>query len=323
MDMTEIIDPIQDELESTKAILREALTSNVDLVSELARYTVAMKGKLLRPVLVLLSAKACGTVSGETMRAAAGLELIHVATLIHDDVVDGSEMRRGVPCLHSIWSSKTSILMGDFLLSQAFSLFVSIGSKPTLDILARATVRLSNGAIHQIEQSGLLQAEEDIYMDVIGDKTASLFSAACEIGAVCNGEQGEVRRRMAAFGEQLGLAFQITDDILDYEGRQEEMGKPAGADLMDKTLTLPLISAMNTAPPAESEQIRKLVEGDMNPAQWQTVRSFIHAHNGIGYSATKAQAHAEQARRELEYLAPTPSRQSLRDIVSYAVNRRE
>ncbi len=323
MEMTEIIDPIRGELETTRTILREALASDVDLVSELAQYTVAMKGKLLRPTLVLLSAKACGTVSEGAMKAAAGLELIHVATLIHDDVVDGSQMRRGMPCLHSIWSSKTSILMGDYLLSQAFSLLVTIGSQPTLDILARATVRLSNGAIHQLEQSGLLQTGEDVYMNVIGDKTASLFSAACEMGPVCNGEQDDVRRRMASFGEHLGLAFQITDDILDYEGREEEMGKPSGSDLRDKHLTLPLIYALNTAPPAESRKIRKLVEGDLNPEQWQQVRSFIHAYDGIGYSTRKAEAHADQARHELDCLDLVPARQSLRNVVAHAVNRRE
>ena len=322
MEMKDIVHPIREELEGTKQVLKDTLASEVALVSEMAQYIVALKGKLLRPILVLLSTKACGQVPEEAMRAAAGLELIHVATLIHDDIVDESDMRRGMPAIHSMWSNRASILMGDYLLSHAFSLFVGIGSQPTLDILAKATVRLSSGEIHQIQQSDGLDTAEDVYFKVIGDKTASLFSAGCEMGPVFVKKNGALQETMAAFGENLGLAFQITDDILDFEGTEEETGKPSGSDLRGKHLTLPLIHALESAPQAERQDIEKMIENDISTSEWQQVRSFIRSFGGIEYAASKAEEFARQARIGMESLRDSPAKEALMNLVAHSVSRR-
>lgn len=321
MEMKAIIGPIREELEATKQVLHDTLESEVALVSDMARYIVALKGKMLRPILVLLSTKACGEVADGAMKAAAGLELIHVATLIHDDIVDESEVRRGMPALHSLWSSRASILMGDYLLSHAFSLFVGIRSQETLDILARATVRLSSGEIHQIQQSGGLETAEEVYFKVIGDKTASLFTAGCEMGPVfTNGDDG-LRRKMAAFGENLGLAFQITDDILDFEGTEEETGKPPGSDLRGKHLTLPLIYALRSASPDEAKQIEKVIEDDNWTEKWQQILDFIRTHGGVEYASQKAGEYAQRAGDQLTGLSDSPAKEALLNLVSYAVRR--
>jgi octaprenyl-diphosphate synthase len=323
MEMKEIIGPIREELEGTKHVLHDTLESEVALVSEMARYIVALKGKMLRPILVLLSTKACGEVPEGAMRAAAGLELIHVATLIHDDVVDESDVRRGKPVLHSVWSSRASILMGDYLLSHAFSLFVGIRSQEILDILAKATVRLSSGEIHQIQQSEDMDTAEDVYLKVIGDKTASLFTAGCEMGPIFTVGEDGLRGRMATFGEYLGLAFQITDDILDVEGTEEETGKPPGSDLKGKHLTLPLIHAIKSAPADESAQIEKAIEDDTVTEEWQKIRSFIRSYGGIEYATAKAREYAQRAGDQLSCLRDSPAKEALMHLVSYSIRRRK
>ena len=322
MEMKAIIDPIRGELEGTKRVLKDTLASEVALVSEMAQYIVALRGKLLRPILVLLSTKACGDVPEGAMKAAAGLELIHVATLIHDDVVDESDMRRGRPTVHSMWSSRASILLGDYLLSHAFSLFVGLGSQQTLEILAEATVRLSSGELHQIQQSEGLETAEEVYFKVIGDKTASLFSAGCEMGPVFVKKEGRLRQTMAAFGENLGLAFQITDDILDFEGTEEETGKPSGSDLRGKHLTLPLIYALDSAPQAEGDEIKRIIEHDVSEGEWQRVRSFIRSYGGIAYATSRAGEFAQRAKNELESLQDSPAKKALMNLVAHSVSRR-
>ncbi|UCE18478.1 MAG: polyprenyl synthetase family protein [Gemmatimonadota bacterium] len=320
--MKDIIFPIREELEGTKRVLKETLASEVALVSEMAQYIVALKGKFLRPILVLLSTKVCGNVPDEAMRAAAGLELIHVATLIHDDVVDESEMRRGELSVHSIWSSRASILMGDYLLSHAFSLFVGIRSQLILDILARATVRLSSGEIHQIQQSEGLETAEEIYFKVIADKTASLFAAGCEMGPILAEGDTHLRRTMAEFGENLGLAFQITDDILDFEGTEKETGKPSGSDLRGKHLTLPLIRALETASQSEARKIKALIEKEIDTRGWEHVRSFIRTHGGLEYAASKAKEYAQRAAALVKGLDDSPAKSALMNLVSLSVHRR-
>lgn len=322
MEMNEIINPIREELEGTKQVLKDTLASEVALVSEMAQYLVALKGKFLRPILVLLSTKACGKVTEQAMKAAAGLELIHVATLIHDDVVDGSEKRRGKLTVHSVWSNRASILMGDYLLSHAFSLFVGIGSQQILEILARTTVRLSSGEIHQIQQSEDMETAEEVYFKMIADKTASLFSAGCEMGPVFGHRDRDLRETMAAFGENLGLAFQITDDILDFEGTEEETGKPSGSDLREKHLTLPLIHALTDAPSSEAETIKKMIENDVAAEKWDRVRSFIRSHGGLEYAHSKAKEYAQRAGNLLESLDDSTARAALFKVVSYSIDRR-
>ena len=322
MEMKKIIDPIREDLEGTKQILKDALASEVSLVSDMAGYIVALRGKFLRPILVLLSTKACGPVSEGAKKAAAGLELIHVATLIHDDVVDDSDLRRGMPAIHSVWSSRASVLMGDYLLSHAFSLFVEIQSQQALEVLAQATVRLSSGEIHQIQQSEDLETAEAIYFRVIADKTASLFSAGGEMGSILAQGNSGLRKTMAEFGENLGLAFQITDDILDFEGTEEETGKPLGSDLREKHLTLPLIHALSAAPTTEADAIKAVLDDDITSEKWQRVLSFIKSHGGLEYAASKARAYAQRAGDLVEVLHDSPVKTALKHLVSHSIHRR-
>jgi octaprenyl-diphosphate synthase len=320
--LKDIYEPIQGEIDRVEEVLRQELAHDNPFVGRLLDHAARFQGKRVRPALLLHCAHVLGGVTDLHIALGAAVEMIHNATLIHDDVVDGSDMRRGMPSLHSVWSDKASILMGDYLLSKAFSLLVDIGSQETMNILAKATVRLSSGEIHQIQQSTTMETAEKLYFKVISDKTASLFSAGCEMGPVFSNGGGGMRKAMASFGEWVGMAFQITDDILDFEGTEEETGKPPGIDLREKHLTLPLIHALNTAPAEEAGRMKDILKNELSAEQWHKVRLFITQYGGIDYSARRADEFAGQARTELACLHDSPAKESLVKVVSHSISRR-
>ena len=252
-----VTSPISENLIRFEEVYRESLHSDVKLINTIIRYISRKKGKQLRPRLCLLSAGLCGEPTENTYRAAALIEMIHVATLIHDDVVDDANLRRGWPSINRVWKNKLSILVGDFMFSKALTNMIHLKDFDALDILSSTAERLSQGEIQQIEKAIKKNMTEKIYYQMVSDKTASLFSAACKLGVMTVTEDNDKREALAKFGEKFGLVFQIKDDLLDITGNVEGLGKPAGFDLKKNILTLPLIYLFENLPASEVKVVKR------------------------------------------------------------------
>jgi octaprenyl-diphosphate synthase len=253
--------PVETELRVFDGFFREAMQSKIGLVDLIARYIIRQKGKRLRPILVFLSAQLCGGTNERTYRGATLVEILHTATLVHDDVVDDADTRRGLASINAVWKNKVAVLMGDYLLSRGLLLALEHKEYFFLHSTSRAVRRMSEGELLQIQRSRQLDMDEETYLRVIGDKTASLFTTCTEIGAASATEDEELRNRMASYGENVGMAFQIKDDLLDYQGRRSIIGKPTGLDLKEKKLTLPMIYALRHGQPKDVRQVLKFVKG--------------------------------------------------------------
>lgn len=280
-------------------------------------------GKRFRPTLVLLTAKAFGPMTEEAILGAVVVELIHTATLIHDDSVDKSLVRRGLPTVNSAWNDDVAILMGDYLYSKAFSILVKNRMYGAMDLLAEATHRMSQGELRQVEQKNRLDLTEAEYMRVIEEKTAFLMSAGCELGALAVGADVEAQRTLRRFGHAVGLAFQITDDIFDYLGAETVIGKAMGSDLDGGKITLPLIDALRNAPDRDRRDMVELIRNrEFRNGHWADVVRFVTENGGVSYSQARSVELVERAESELWRIPDTDARESLRDAVRYAVTRR-
>src|SRR5512143_2744738 len=303
MDVATIIAPIRAELDLFEERFRESMKTRVGLVNTIARYLVRQKGKRVRPAVVLLSAGACGGINERTYRAAALVELLHTATLVHDDVVDEADTRRGLASINAIWKNKIAVLMGDYLLSKGLLLSLDNDDFRFLQITSRAVKRMSEGELHQIQKSRKLDMDESTYLAIIGDKTASLLSTCCEIGATSATSDPDHQRRLRDYGELVGLAFQIRDDILDFTGRRSITGKPTGLDLSEKKLTLPLIHALREAPRAEAREILATIRNGGKKMKVDRVLEFVRSYQGIDYACGRAR---EFSARAVDLLTPFP-----------------
>jgi octaprenyl-diphosphate synthase len=279
------------------------------------------KGKRIRPLLVLLSAKACsGTTTEITQRAAALVELLHTATLVHDDVVDDAEERRGVFSLNALWKNKIAVLMGDFLLSRGLLLSLEHNDYTILHTLSDAVRRMSEGELLQIEKSRLLDIDEETYFRIISDKTASLIAACTKSGTVSVSDDETLIERMHQFGETLGLAFQIRDDLFDF--RTEDAGKPIGIDLQEKKMTLPLIVALRSAEKSERKRILKIVDQDEKSRNdLETISTFVTEHGGIDYARDRMESLANEAKSYLADLPPSDARAALVGLTEFVIER--
>ena len=314
--VAEPLDEFQDRLEA-------AFTCDVHLVGSVGAHLHRAYGKRFRPTLLLLSAKAFGRVTEEAILGAVVVELIHTATLIHDDSVDKSLLRRGLPTVNSVWNNDVAILMGDYLYSKAFSILVSHRMYDAMDLLAEATHRMSQGELRQIEQKNRLDLTEGEYLRVIEEKTAVLMSAGCELGAGAAGASAEQRALLCRYGMAVGLAFQITDDLFDYLGTESVIGKANGTDLEGGKITLPLINSLRNAPEAERRRMESLIRsGDYRNGHWGEVVRFVTEHGGVAYSGARSEELAQRALAQLATIPPTPSRDALQEAVRYAVTRR-
>lgn len=314
--------PIAHELELFDQRMDDALRADVELAHEIARYMAALQGKRLRPTLALLSARAVGYEDERAIDAAVAVEMIHAATMIHDDVVDAASMRRGRPSVGSAWSGQLAVLMGDFLLSRALCILVGLDNLPALGAVARATERLSIGEIHEIQIGRQLDTSQDSYFRMVSDKTASLITASVQMGPILAQAAPRVIDAMGAYGEALGTAFQIADDILDFTGNAATLGKPVGIDLREGKITLPLILALERAPAPVRQSINRLMKCDhKSNAEWHRLVDFVNEHAGVAAAQQCASQHAETARRALHELAPSPAREALEFAVRRAVER--
>jgi octaprenyl-diphosphate synthase len=313
--------PVDSELREFGEFFRESMRSSVGLIDLIARYIVRQKGKRVRPILVFLSAKACGEVNGSTYRAATLVEILHTATLIHDDVVDDADTRRGLASINAVWKNKVAVLMGDYLLSRGLLLSLESNDHYFLRCTSNAVKRMSEGELLQIQKSRQLNIDEETYLKIIADKTASLLSTCTEIGAASTTQDPHLRGRMRDFGEHVGIAFQIRDDLLDYLGRKSVIGKPTGIDLKEKKLTLPLIYALSKGSRSDAKQALRVVKNGARRKDVQWVIDFVKSAGGIDYAIGKAGEYSSLARNDLESVPNSPSKEALLHFVNFVVER--
>lgn len=321
MNLDAIIGPIDAELDRFDEEFRGAMRSKVAFVDMIARYIVKQKGKRIRPSLVLLTAKACGAINDSTYRGASLVEILHTATLIHDDVVDDADTRRGFASINAVWKNKIAVLMGDYMLAKGLLLSLDNNDFQFLKITSDAVRRMSEAEILQIAKSKDLDLDEATYLSIISDKTASLLSTCTQIGAASVSRDEELIVRMRRFGENLGMVFQIKDDLLDYTGRKSITGKPTGLDLKEKKLTLPLIHSFTMAPRSQSKQILKIIRSGASKKELQNIVEFAHEFGGIDYATKRAEEYSDIAREALQPLPPSPSKDALVEFVSFVMER--
>jgi len=323
MELGTIAKPVEESLVDFRKYFRDSMRSQVLLLNIVVRYLLRQKGKQVRPMLVLLSADLAGGVSSRTHVAAAMVELLHTATLVHDDVVDESDERRGLPSINAVWKNKVAVLMGDYLLSRGLLVAVENNEYGFLKISSDTVKRMSEGELLQIQKSRRLDIDESEYFRIISDKTASLIGACCELGAASATDDPQVRSIFRQYGENVGMAFQIRDDIFDYISTSSAIGKPIGNDLKERKLTLPLIHAMMQAPRKESRQIIALIRrGRESKQRSSIVREFVTKHGGLAYAERMALEYCDRARAAVEACPDTPSKRSLLDFVEFALKRK-
>jgi len=294
-----VTSPINDYIIRFEKVYTQSLHSDVKLINTIIRYISRKKGKQLRPRLCLLSAKLCGEPTENTYRAAALIEMIHVATLIHDDVVDDADLRRGWPSVNRVWKNKLSILVGDFMFSKALTNMIHLKDFDALDILSSTAQRLSQGEIQQIEKAIKKNMTEEVYYQMVSDKTASLFSAACKLGVMTVTEDNDKREALAKFGEKFGLVFQIKDDLLDITGNVEGLGKPAGFDLKKNILTLPLIHLFEKLDSSDSKRVKRQLRNHVKKSELREIRMLIENHGGIQFAEKQIDRLSKEAQDEL------------------------
>ena len=316
-----IKEPVGAELKTFDRFFREAMRSKVGLVDVIARYIIRQKGKRVRPLLVLLSAKVCGEINQSTYRAATLVEILHTATLVHDDVVDDADTRRGLASINAVWKNKVAVLMGDYLLSRGLLIALESNDYYFLHSTSNAVKRMSEGELLQIQKSRQLNIDEETYLKIIADKTASLFSTCTDIGAASATDDTNRKDLMRSFGESVGMAFQIRDDLLDYDGRKSIIGKPTGIDIKEKKLTLPLIHALQLGPRKDARQALRIVKNGAKRKDVDWVIDFVKATGGIEYAFAKAEHYASLARQNLTPFQESPAKNSLLQFVDFVMER--
>ena len=311
---------LAEDLASVDRALRQSLDSDVALIREVADYIIAGGGKRLRPALLVLSARACGYPGGDQYTLAAVVEMIHTATLLHDDVVDESQLRRGHATANARFGNSASVLVGDFLYSRAFQLMVSLGSVRILEILSNATNVIAEGEVLQLINAGNPDIDEASYLGVIQRKTAKLFEAAAQLGAVLADCGPDYEARLARYGMHLGTAFQLVDDILDYSGDINAIGKNLGDDLAEGKMTLPLIRAIEVGTPDEAAIIRNAITGG-RLTEFRPVLEVLARTGALDHARACAQRESDAAVACVSALPATPHRENLLELASFAVRR--
>ncbi|PIU45455.1 MAG: polyprenyl synthetase [Ignavibacteriales bacterium CG07_land_8_20_14_0_80_59_12] len=297
------------------------MRSKVAVVDTVARYLVKQKGKRIRPILVLLSASVSGGINESTYRAASLVEILHTATLVHDDVVDNADTRRGILSVNAIWKNKVAVLMGDYFLARGLLLSLENDDFKFLKTISNTVRRMSEGELLQIQKTRKLDINEETYLRIIGDKTASLIATCAELGAQSATADESAHSSLRAFGENLGIAFQIRDDVLDFVGKSSLLGKPVGGDLKEKKITLPLIHALRSSTSAEGQRIIGLIKNGAKAKDVSAVVKFVSDHGGIEYSEARAEAYAADAKAALGAFPESPGKGSLINLIDFVVTR--
>ena len=309
------------ELKTFEKKFGEAVKSETLLLDTIMNYIIKRKGKQLRPMFVLLSAKLHGEINESTYRAAALVELLHTATLVHDDVVDDSLERRSFFSINALWNKKVAVLVGDYLLSKGLLLATSHNDFRHLHLLSDAVKQMSEGELLQLQKTRKLNLNEEIYFEIIRNKTASLLSSACAVGAFSTSKDENITAKMKMFGEKVGIAFQIKDDLFDYG--KEDIGKPTGNDIKEKKLTLPLIYTLNKVPASTKRKLIYIIKNEnKNPQKVKFVIDTVTEAGGIKYASEKMNTYRDDALEILNSFPENPVRNSMEELVRFTTDRK-
>ncbi len=320
MEIDDVYTLIKSDMDAVNNTIKQRLYSEVVLINQISHHIINSGGKRLRPVLVLLSARAMGYQEKHHIDLAAIIEFIHTATLLHDDVVDSSELRRGQETANALWGNEASVLVGDFLYSRSFQMMVDVGNMRVMEILAGTTNTIAEGEVLQLLNCNDADTTEERYITVIHYKTAKLFEAASQLGAVISGSSPELEQALVKYGMHLGTAFQLVDDMLDYSAPAEEIGKNAGDDLAEGKPTLPLIYAMHNGTAEQASIVRQAIEqGSLEDID--RIREVIETTDAIAYTAETARKEASMAKAALERVPDSPYKQALITLADFSVNR--
>ncbi len=314
---------LTNDMDAVNALIRDRMASrHAPRIPEVTAHLVEAGGKRLRPMLTLASADLCGYDGGYHVHLAATVEFIHTATLLHDDVVDESQQRRGRPTANLLWDNKSSVLVGDYLFARAFQLMVEPGNLRVLDILSNAAAVIAEGEVLQLSAARDLKTDEDIYLQVVRGKTAALFSAATQVGGVISGVPESQIKALYDYGDALGIAFQIVDDLLDYQGDSSATGKNLGDDFRERKLTLPVIKAIAQADETERAFWRRTIEkGDQRAGDLDHALALLNAHGALDATRQDAVAWTDKAKTAMQALPDHPVRRMLIDLADYVVAR--
>ena len=313
----------RNDLEKIEVELSENLKPYLDLVSEVARHILFAGGKRLRPLLLVLSARICGYHEDYAKTVSTALEYLHAATLLHDDIIDDAILRRGKTVAHSLYGNATTVLVGDFLLARALAICADSGKIKVIHIISDLTENMSTGEVHQLMRKGDVSLTEDEYLEVIRRKTAVLFQAACTVSAVIADAPEEKVKALSDFGYNLGIAFQMVDDLFDYTMDTTDLGKEIGADLREGKLTLPVIHALKQANPSDRDQMIKIIKNEaFTVDEFNILVDLLKKNDGIAYTQKKAAFCIEKAKAALSIFEPSKTKDSLFDIANYALARR-
>lgn len=320
--LKEITAPIFEDIKLFEQEFREALHSEVRLVNTIGKYILRHKGKHIRPILTILASRICGSPTLNSYRAAAMIELLHIATLVHDDVVDEAEKRRGFLSINRVWKNKVAVLMGDFILSKALIRMVGLKNFEAQELISATAELLSAGEILQIEKSLTRGMTEEVYYDMIFKKTASLIATSCELGAVTTSGKDKDREAMRTYGARLGMAFQVKDDLFDLLGKEKDTGKDMGADVKKNMVTLPLIHTYSTLTKVESRQVKRIMAlKNKSSKDLRNLREMVDSAGGFEYAYGKIDEFSNQAIDAIAPYPDSPYKQSMVDLISYNIHR--
>ncbi|AJE02919.1 polyprenyl synthetase family protein [Geobacter pickeringii] len=315
---------VGEDLKNVELQFRKDLESDVYLIRKVGEYVLASGGKRIRPALLLLSSKLCGYQGDRHVPLASVIEFIHTATLLHDDVVDNATLRRGNASANEVWGNEASVLVGDFLFSKSFSLMVDAGDLQVLKVMSNATTIIAEGEVLQLLCTSDLEMSHERYIEVVKSKTAVLLSAACEAGAILGGVSPEQVAALRDYGMDLGIAFQLMDDTLDYTAVEEQFGKEIGHDLEEGKITLPLIHTLRRCTDEERETIAAIVEKDaMEPGDFESVFTLVHKYGGIQYTTEVATEYTSRCKSHLNVFPDSSERDALIELADYVVSRKQ
>jgi geranylgeranyl pyrophosphate synthase len=318
-----IIEPVHEELEQLEAKLETVFSTKIDLLFAIGKHLTATRGKRVRPILVFLSARMGKPRIDQVVVVAAAVEIVHTATLLHDDSLDRSDLRRGLPTVNKLWDDHVSVIMGDHLFCTAFKLLHRAGLPEIAEVLACGSSDMTFGEVYQMDLRGDFDVSESEYLGMIRNKTGALFATACKAGAIVGGLDRDQVSRLEQYGESVGTAFQITDDVLDFVGDPEVMGKPVGNDIRDGKATLPLIAALREVTDEDAAAIKRRITADgFDAVRWKRIVEFIVANGGVDYAQRLAAEHAERAKTLINGMQSCPARESLLALADMVVSRR-
>lgn len=318
-DIGSILTPIAPRIKQYRELLEESLTTDSEFIFKITEHLFSGTGKGLRPGLIFLTSGRSNNRS--SVYAAVAIELIHVATLLHDDVIDQSDIRRGIETVNHRWNNLVSVLMGDYLFAKSFKLLVDSGSAKLLDRFSKATERVSVGELNQVYATGNFELAEKVYLEIIADKTAALFACACEAGIICDGGDEAKEKALREFGENLGIAFQITDDLLDLIGESTKTGKQLGSDIREGWITLPLIYALKNGGNSYKQQLVQLYKKGFDKDEFEEVVKFVRDTGGIEYADNQARKYSERAIEAVAGIPDLDYKENLIQLAEFAVSR--